>query len=74
MDQAEEVAQLDRLLLRLALTEDSKLEKVLSKLLPAAITRLASPHDASRQKVQTMCSYCKILMTRLLVAPPAPLS
>ncbi|CAI7881148.1 unnamed protein product [Closterium sp. NIES-53] len=47
---AEEVAGLDRLLTRLALTEDAKLEKVLSKLLPLAISRLASPHEASRKK------------------------
>ncbi|CAI7781424.1 unnamed protein product [Closterium sp. NIES-53] len=54
---AEEVAGLDRLLTRLALTEDAKLEKVLSKLLPLAISRLASPHEASRKKVMEMLAH-----------------
>lgn len=53
----EEVASLDRLLTRLALTEDDKLEKVLSKLLPLAIARLASPHEASRKKVMEMLTH-----------------
>lgn len=48
---AEEVAMLDRLLTRLALTEEGKLEKVLEKLLPLALSKLASPHDGSRKKV-----------------------
>ncbi|CAI5535091.1 unnamed protein product [Closterium sp. Naga37s-1] len=53
----EEVAGLDRLLTRMALTEDAKLEKVLSKLLPLAISRLASPHEASRKKVMEMLAH-----------------
>ena len=51
IDGGEEVATLDRYLLRLGLTEDDKLQKVLSKLLPLVIGRLASPHEASRKKV-----------------------
>ena len=50
----DEVASLDRLLTRLALTDDNKLEKVLSKLLPLAISRLASPHEAARKKVRKL--------------------
>ncbi|GJP72793.1 hypothetical protein CLOP_g3551 [Closterium sp. NIES-67] len=53
----EEVAGLDRLLTRLALTDDAKLEKVLSKLLPLALSRLASPHDAARKKVMEMLAH-----------------
>lgn len=48
---AEEAAVLDRFLTRLALTEEDKLEKVLSKLLPVAIQNLASPHEFTKKKV-----------------------
>jgi proteasome component ECM29 len=47
----EEAAVLDRFLTRLALTEEDKLEKVLSKLLPVAIRNLASPHENTKTKV-----------------------
>ena len=52
IDGGEEVATLDRYLLRLGLTEDDKLQRVLSKLLPLIIGKLASPHEASRKKVE----------------------
>lgn len=48
---ADEIAMLDRLLTRLALTEEGKLEKVLEKLLPLAVSKMGSPHDGSRKKV-----------------------
>lgn len=48
---AEDLAMIDRLLTRLALTEDAQLEKVLSKLLPLAISRLGSTHAPTRNKV-----------------------
>jgi hypothetical protein len=48
---AEDLATLDRLLTRLALTEDAQLEKVLSKLLPLALSRLGSSHAPTRSKV-----------------------
>lgn len=51
MDGPGEVAALDRLLTRLALTEDSQLEKVLKKLLPLVISRLQSEHHPTKQKV-----------------------
>eukprot|EP00850_Spirogloea_muscicola_P011192 SM000068S20624 [mRNA] locus=s68:662290:671519:+ [translate_table: standard] len=54
---AAEVAALDRLLTRLAFTDDSRLERVLAKLLPAALLRLASPSPASRAKVLEMLSH-----------------
>ncbi|KAG6544513.1 hypothetical protein Mapa_014151 [Marchantia paleacea] len=53
----EEVASLDRLLTRLALTEDAQLEKVLSKLLPMAISRMASPHQPTKLKVMEMLNH-----------------
>ncbi|GFR47108.1 hypothetical protein Agub_g8793, partial [Astrephomene gubernaculifera] len=48
---AEEVAGLDRVLTRLALTEDDKLEKVLGRLIPVVLGQLSSPHEATRKKV-----------------------
>ncbi len=47
-----EEAVLDRMLTRLALTQDTQLEKVLSKLLPLAISRLGSSHHPTRLKVK----------------------
>eukprot|EP01018_Ginkgo_biloba_P028624 Gb_39350 [translate_table: standard] len=46
----EREAMLERMLTRLALTDDSKLEAVLSKLLPYAISCLSSPLQSTRQK------------------------
>ncbi|GFH24531.1 uncharacterized protein HaLaN_22343, partial [Haematococcus lacustris] len=48
---AEEVAGLDKVLLRLGLTEEVDLEKVLARLIPAVVGSLKSPHDATRKKV-----------------------
>ncbi|KXZ47234.1 hypothetical protein GPECTOR_37g240 [Gonium pectorale] len=48
---AEEVAGLDRVLTRLALTDDDKLQPVLTRLIPAVLDQLKSPHDAVRKKV-----------------------
>ncbi|KAK9810293.1 hypothetical protein WJX72_008148 [[Myrmecia] bisecta] len=50
----QEVASLDRVLTRLAMTEESSLEKVLTKLLPLVIDQLKSPHEATRKKVLEM--------------------
>ncbi|KAF5832303.1 proteasome stabiliser-domain-containing protein [Dunaliella salina] len=47
----QEVAGLDRVLTRLAMTDDEKLESVLHKLIPAVLGTLKSPHDATRKKV-----------------------
>ncbi|CAM6125657.1 unnamed protein product [Calypogeia fissa] len=54
---AEDLAMIDRLLTRLALTEDAQLEKVLSKLLPLAISRLGSTHAPMRIKVMEMLNH-----------------
>eukprot|EP00897_Mesotaenium_endlicherianum_P005671 jgi/Mesen1/5131/ME000255S04109 len=54
---AEEAVTLDRLLTRLALTENDNLEKVLAKLLPFTIMRLGSPHQTSRTKVMEMLAH-----------------
>lgn len=53
---AEETA-LDSLLTRLALTEDAKLQRVLSKLLPLALSHLASPYEGPRKKVLEMLGH-----------------
>jgi hypothetical protein len=49
-DGATEEAFLDRMLTRLALTE--QLEKVLSKLLPLAVSRLGSSHHPTKMKAR----------------------
>ncbi|GIL84025.1 hypothetical protein Vretimale_11016, partial [Volvox reticuliferus] len=54
---AEEVAGLDRVLTRLALTDDDKLEKVLQKLIPLVIGQLKSPHPATFNKVREILSH-----------------
>ncbi|KAJ7569419.1 hypothetical protein O6H91_01G077400 [Diphasiastrum complanatum] len=54
---AEEEAMVERLLTRLALTDDAKLEKVLAKLLPFAISLLASSHNPTRVKVIEILSH-----------------
>ncbi|CAM6051034.1 unnamed protein product [Sphagnum compactum] len=52
-----EEAVLDRMLTRLALTQDTQLEKVLSKLLPLAISRLGSSHHPTRLKVMEILTH-----------------
>ncbi|GLI60137.1 hypothetical protein VaNZ11_002209, partial [Volvox africanus] len=54
---AEEVAGLDRVLTRLALTDDDKLEKVLQRLIPLVIGQLKSPHPATFNKVREILSH-----------------
>jgi Proteasome stabiliser len=44
-----QVSALERILTRVALTEDSQLEGVLSKLLPRVIEKLSTPHARVRQ-------------------------
>jgi hypothetical protein len=61
----EEAAVLDRFLTRLALTEEDKLEKVLSKLLPVAIRNLASPHENTKTKVS--CAPVRLVAEWLIV-------
>ncbi|GBG83689.1 hypothetical protein CBR_g37490 [Chara braunii] len=56
-DAMEEEEALDTLLTRLALTDESKLERVLSKLLPLIIGRLQSPHQTTKKKVLEMLSH-----------------
>lgn len=51
-DGASEEAFLDRMLTRLALTEEKQLEKVLSKLLPLAVSRLGSSHHPTKMKAR----------------------
>jgi proteasome component ECM29 len=51
-DGATEEAFLDRMLTRLALTEEKQLEKVLSKLLPLAVSRLGSSHHPTKMKAR----------------------
>lgn len=53
----EQEAMLERLLTRLALTDDSKLEPVLAKLLPYAISCLGTPRQSTKQKVMDMLSH-----------------
>ncbi|KAG2487332.1 hypothetical protein HYH03_014048 [Edaphochlamys debaryana] len=67
---AEEVAGLDRVLTRLAVTDDDKLEKVLQRLIPAVVGQLKSPHDATRKKVLEILSHVN---KRLKVLPSLPL-
>ena len=52
----EKEEMLDRLLTRLALSDDSKLEALLSKLLPYTISSLSSPSSAVRNKVASLFS------------------
>ncbi|GIL59291.1 hypothetical protein Vafri_14191, partial [Volvox africanus] len=54
---AEEVAGLDRVLTRLALTDDDKLEKVLQRLIPLVIGQLKSPHPGTFNKVREILSH-----------------
>ncbi|KAK9863656.1 hypothetical protein WJX84_005457 [Apatococcus fuscideae] len=51
MTEQEEIASLDRVLTRLALTDEGSLQKVLDKLLPLVINKLQANHPALRQKV-----------------------
>jgi proteasome component ECM29 len=46
---AQEVEALERILTRLALTEDTALEALLAKLLPRILEKLATPHATVRQ-------------------------
>jgi len=55
--QQEELDELDRVLTRLALTEEANLEKVVKKLLPLAVDRLSTPHKAVQVKVLGMLSH-----------------
>lgn len=52
MSASDEIAGLDRVLTRLATTEDSSLEKVLQKLIPVVIGSLKSQHELTRKKVR----------------------
>ncbi|GFH31595.1 uncharacterized protein HaLaN_30668, partial [Haematococcus lacustris] len=73
---AEEVAGLDKVLLRLGLTEEVDLEKVLARLIPAVVGSLKSPHDATRKKVLEILAHvnkrlkgapaCQLPLTPLL--------
>ncbi|XP_030455687.1 uncharacterized protein LOC115676805 isoform X2 [Syzygium oleosum] len=54
---AELEEMLDRMLTRLALCDDSKLQALLSKLLPLAISSLSSPSAAVRNKVLEILSH-----------------
>ncbi|ERM99116.1 proteasome-associated protein ECM29 homolog isoform X2 [Amborella trichopoda] len=53
----EREAMLDHMLTRLALTDDSKLETVLSKLLPYCISSLSLPLPSIRQKVMEILTH-----------------
>ncbi|XP_024544607.1 proteasome adapter and scaffold protein ECM29 [Selaginella moellendorffii] len=53
----EELAMVERFLTRLVFTEDAQLEKVLSKLLPYAISLMSSSSNATRVKVTEMLSH-----------------
>jgi proteasome component ECM29 len=53
----EEVAGLDRVLNRLALTEEDALPQVLGRLIPAVIRQLKSPHEATRKKVLELLAH-----------------
>jgi proteasome component ECM29 len=64
---------LDRMLTRLALCDDSKLEPLLSKLLPLTISSLSSSSTAVRNKVlrrrisiSLLLHHRKLLITQLL--------
>lgn len=81
----EELAGLDRVLSRLATTDEDKLEKVLSKLVPTVIGMLKTPHDLSRKKIMEILTHVnkrikgqtsiklpiKDLLELISVAPPA---
>ncbi|DBB07277.1 TPA: hypothetical protein ACH3X3_008782 [Trebouxia sp. C0006] len=53
----QEVDSLDRVLTRLATTEETNLEKVLSRLLPVVLGQLKSPHEITKKKVLEMLSH-----------------
>ncbi|MEW5319236.1 MAG: hypothetical protein WDW38_010401 [Sanguina aurantia] len=53
----DEAAGLDKVLTRLALTDEDKLERVLSKLIPAVIASLSSPHGSTHKKVLEVLSH-----------------
>lgn len=51
---------LDRMLTRLALCDDSKLEALISNLLPLTISSLSSQSPAVRNKASRICSSTEI--------------
>lgn len=53
-----EVDALDRILTRLALTDESQLEALLSKLLPMVIERLSHPEEPIRKKCMEILAHC----------------
>eukprot|EP00899_Mesostigma_viride_P010697 jgi/Mesvir1/19629/Mv09917-RA.4 len=55
--EAEEMAAMDRVLTRLALTEENKLEKVLEKLLPRIIPQVETKYEAVKRKVMEILSH-----------------
>ncbi|MQL77621.1 hypothetical protein Taro_010030, partial [Colocasia esculenta] len=57
LSDAEREEMLDRMLTRLALADDSKLEGLLSKILPYSISALASPSPSVRKLVMEILSH-----------------
>ncbi|CAK0785632.1 hypothetical protein CVIRNUC_008843 [Coccomyxa viridis] len=55
--ESDEILGLDRVLTRLALTEESHLEQVLSRLMPIVIGQLKSGHHRTRAKVLELLSH-----------------
>ena len=64
MAEEDQEALLERFLTRLALTDDSKLESVLKKLLPYAISCLASPRQSIKQKVSCFALSLSLSLSR----------
>lgn len=62
----EKVEMLDRLLTRLALCDDSKLQPLLSKLLPFTVSSLSSNSSAVRNKVCFLIEFASMNFLKLL--------
>lgn len=56
-DEQNDLQLLEKVLLRLAVAEDTQLEKQLSSLLVPVIAKLASSHESVRKKVCTILFY-----------------
>ncbi|GBF95386.1 hypothetical protein Rsub_07814 [Raphidocelis subcapitata] len=75
MAEADEIAALDRILTRLALLEDEKLEETLSKLLPLVIEKLSTNSAGVRGKVLELLGHVnkRVKAARALRLPLLPL-
>jgi len=66
------VEALDRILTRLAMTEDGKLAAVLAKLLPRVLQQLSTPHARVRNAAMSILSHANKRVRPLSRAARAP--